>query len=121
MGTFVHFLGTSLISNRTEIATITYRSGPEWDQRFGRQLREVESHKQELGPDRVPALCPDFLIETYLDHQVRPNPRNIYPYLQWAFLGRTILPEVRRKLSYLYLESHGSIRYDISRAQGSRP
>jgi homoserine acetyltransferase len=22
-----------------EIATITYRSGPEWDQRFGRKLR----------------------------------------------------------------------------------
>lgn len=24
-----------------QIATITYRSGPEWDQRFGRKLREV--------------------------------------------------------------------------------
>ncbi|KAH3682266.1 hypothetical protein WICPIJ_006776 [Wickerhamomyces pijperi] len=41
-----------------EIATITYRSGPEWELRFGR--------------DRIaekPSLCPDFLIETYLDHQ----------------------------------------------------
>jgi len=42
-----------------EIATITYRSGPEWEQRFGRQ-RADES--------KAPALCPDFLIETYLDH-----------------------------------------------------
>ncbi|KAJ9058164.1 Serine O-succinyltransferase [Entomophthora muscae] len=43
-----------------EIATITYRSGPEWEQRFGRKRAEPES---------PPALCPDFLIETYLDHQ----------------------------------------------------
>ncbi|KAF8470849.1 Alpha/Beta hydrolase protein [Kalaharituber pfeilii] len=41
------------------IATITYRSGPEWEQRFGR-------HRAD--PSRPPALCPDFLIETYLDH-----------------------------------------------------
>lgn len=52
----------------TEIATITYRSGPEWDQRFGRQVRDAPSQVREHGP-RVPALCPDFLIETYLDHQ----------------------------------------------------
>jgi homoserine O-acetyltransferase len=52
-----------------EIATITYRSGPEWDQRFGRKLREL---KDGQGPphSRSPTLCPDFLIETYLDHQV---------------------------------------------------
>ncbi|CAG8748532.1 10394_t:CDS:2 [Dentiscutata erythropus] len=43
-----------------EIATISYRSGPEWEQRFGRK-REQE--------DQSPALCPDFLIETYLDYQ----------------------------------------------------
>ena len=42
-----------------EIATITYRSGPEWESRFGRN-RADES--------KPPALCPDFLIETYLDH-----------------------------------------------------
>ena len=42
-----------------EIATITYRSGPEWEQRFGRRRAD---------PRRQPALCPDFLIETYLDH-----------------------------------------------------
>jgi homoserine O-acetyltransferase len=43
-----------------EIATITYRSGPEWENRFGRD---------RVDPSRSPALCPDFLIETYLDHQ----------------------------------------------------
>ncbi|CAG8646502.1 4264_t:CDS:2 [Paraglomus brasilianum] len=43
-----------------EIATITYRSGPEWERRFGRK-RALE--------DQTPALCPDFLIETYLDYQ----------------------------------------------------
>lgn len=49
-----------------QIATITYRSGPEWDQRFGRKLREL---KDGQSPLRSPTLCPDFLIETYLDHQ----------------------------------------------------
>ncbi|RYP55176.1 hypothetical protein DL768_000170 [Monosporascus sp. mg162] len=42
-----------------EIATVTYRSGPEWEQRFGRRRAD---------PNKPPALCPDFLIETYLDH-----------------------------------------------------
>lgn len=42
-----------------EIATVTYRSGPEWEQRFGRTRADTS---------KVPALCPDFLIETYLDH-----------------------------------------------------
>ncbi|KAF3310747.1 hypothetical protein TWF173_009227 [Orbilia oligospora] len=42
-----------------EIATVTYRSGPEWEQRFGR-LRADST--------KPPALCPDFKIETYLDH-----------------------------------------------------
>lgn len=43
-----------------EIATITYRSGPEWEQRFARD---------RMDRDVIPALCSDFLIETYLDHQ----------------------------------------------------
>ncbi|CAO3598935.1 unnamed protein product [Absidia cylindrospora] len=43
-----------------EIATISYRSGPEWELRFGRKRAQE---------DQSPALCPDFLIETYLDHQ----------------------------------------------------
>jgi homoserine O-acetyltransferase len=42
-----------------EIATVTYRSGPEWELRFGRRRAD---------PGKPPALCPDFLIETYLDH-----------------------------------------------------
>jgi homoserine O-acetyltransferase len=42
-----------------EIATVTYRSGPEWEKRFGRKRADVS---------KQPALCPDFLIETYLDH-----------------------------------------------------
>ncbi|EEB09127.1 homoserine O-acetyltransferase [Schizosaccharomyces japonicus yFS275] len=42
-----------------EVATISYRSGPEWEQRFG--MRRAD-------PSADPALCPDFLIETYLDH-----------------------------------------------------
>ncbi|EEB88243.1 hypothetical protein MPER_14034, partial [Moniliophthora perniciosa FA553] len=51
-----------------QIATITYRSGPEWDLRFGRQLRPLPASENDANP-RTPALCPDFLIETYLDHQ----------------------------------------------------
>lgn len=53
-----------------QIGTITYRSGPEWEQRFGRQVRTLpESETPRANGVRVPALCPDFLIETYLDHQ----------------------------------------------------
>ncbi|XP_069119535.1 uncharacterized protein [Argopecten irradians] len=43
-----------------EIATLTYRSGPEWDQRFGRGRID-----ENIGP----SLCPSFLIESYLEHQ----------------------------------------------------
>ncbi|KAG0309263.1 hypothetical protein BGZ98_004112 [Dissophora globulifera] len=43
-----------------EIATISYRSGPEWEQRFGRR---------RAHPSTTPSFCADFLIETYLDHQ----------------------------------------------------
>ncbi|KAI7821285.1 homoserine O-acetyltransferase [Kickxella alabastrina] len=42
------------------IATVTYRSGPEWELRFGRRRRAA---------DQPPMFCADFLIETYLDHQ----------------------------------------------------
>ncbi|WWC92788.1 homoserine O-acetyltransferase [Kwoniella dendrophila CBS 6074] len=53
-----------------QIATITYRSGPEWEQRFGRQmLSEQEAALDSNGNPDVPRLSPDFLIETYLDHQ----------------------------------------------------
>ncbi|KAI0042246.1 homoserine acetyltransferase [Auriscalpium vulgare] len=52
-----------------QIATITYRSGPEWDIRFGRRLRDLPPSPDPTQQARQPALCPDFLIETYLDHQ----------------------------------------------------
>nr|CDI56614.1 related to homoserine O-acetyltransferase [Melanopsichium pennsylvanicum 4] len=70
-----------------QIATFTYRSGPEWEQRFGRARRVASpTHPRTTNQDHVsgaetsivkeqeeeelePALCPDFLIETYLDHQ----------------------------------------------------
>jgi homoserine acetyltransferase len=41
-----------------EIATITYRSGPEWDARFART---------RLSPKSPPAFCADYQIERYLD------------------------------------------------------
>ena len=65
-------------ADRTEIATITYRSGPEWEQRFARRRRPALSSASFASPSSVedpqtpntpPVLCPDFLIETYLDHQ----------------------------------------------------
>ncbi|WFD31107.1 homoserine O-acetyltransferase [Malassezia sp. CBS 17886] len=51
-----------------QIATITYRSGPEWEQRFGRKRRGLLREAGGLEA-RAPALCPEFLVETYLDHQ----------------------------------------------------
>lgn len=41
-----------------EIGTITYRSGPEWEERFGRQ-RAADA----------PTFGPDFEVESYLEHQ----------------------------------------------------
>jgi homoserine O-acetyltransferase len=43
-----------------EIATVTYRSGPEWNQRFGRKL---------IDKDKEIDLCPSFEIENYLNYQ----------------------------------------------------
>lgn len=45
-----------------EVATITYRSGPEWEQRFGRK-------RIDDPPEVFPNLCPEFEIESYLDYQ----------------------------------------------------
>ena len=42
-----------------EIGTITYRSGPEWQERFGR----------ERAAEGLPSLDADFQIESYLAHQ----------------------------------------------------
>ncbi|TNY19894.1 Alpha/Beta hydrolase protein, partial [Rhodotorula diobovata] len=55
-----------------QIATITYRSGPEWEQRFGRRRRDLAAPPSDPSAAHLPSppvLCPDFLIETYLDHQ----------------------------------------------------
>ncbi|BGP13753.1 hypothetical protein JCM10213_006416 [Rhodosporidiobolus nylandii] len=56
-----------------QIATITYRSGPEWEQRFARRRRDLAPPPSESTDaahlPSPPVLCPDFLIETYLDHQ----------------------------------------------------
>ncbi|XP_061169662.1 uncharacterized protein LOC133179004 isoform X1 [Saccostrea echinata] len=43
-----------------EIATLTYRSGPEWDERFSRQ---------RIDPNSPNTLCPTFTIESYLEYQ----------------------------------------------------
>ncbi|XP_065829572.1 uncharacterized protein [Oscarella lobularis] len=42
-----------------ELGTYTYRSGPEWEERFGH-----ERH----SPTEPPNFCPDFEIEHYLEH-----------------------------------------------------
>ncbi|GAA5894765.1 hypothetical protein JCM6882_006675 [Rhodosporidiobolus microsporus] len=55
-----------------QIATITYRSGPEWEQRFARRRRDLTPPASASDASHLPSppvLCPDFLIETYLDHQ----------------------------------------------------
>lgn len=51
-----------------QVATITYRSGPEWEQRFGRR-RRLAAAGGDAGKEAPPALCPDFEIESYLDYQ----------------------------------------------------
>ena len=57
MSSYIH---GNLLSVLREIATITYRSGPEWDGRFGRQ---------RIQPDDEPSLCPMFQIESYINYQ----------------------------------------------------
>jgi homoserine O-acetyltransferase len=58
------------------IATVGYRSGPEWEKRFGRRRvnsalpEEQQQLKQWQRLTDNPQFCPDFLIESYLDHQV---------------------------------------------------
>ena len=43
-----------------EIATLTYRGGDEWKDRFGRH---------RIDENEPPSLCPYFMIENYLDYQ----------------------------------------------------
>ncbi|KAJ3113316.1 hypothetical protein HK100_002022 [Physocladia obscura] len=48
------------LSLARQIGTITYRSGPEWEIRFGRK---------RVDPKFKQGLSTDFMIESYLDHQ----------------------------------------------------
>jgi homoserine O-acetyltransferase len=61
-----------------EIGTITYRSGPEWEERFGRRR----------AFDAPPRLGADFQVETYLAHQgekfCRQYDPNSYLYISKA-------------------------------------
>jgi homoserine acetyltransferase len=50
---------TRMLTSR-EIATIGYRSGPEWSLRFGRR---------RVRPEAPHSFCPEYMIETYLDYQ----------------------------------------------------
>ncbi|KAJ3242270.1 hypothetical protein HDU77_010788 [Chytriomyces hyalinus] len=48
------------LSLARQIGTITYRSGPEWELRFGRK---------RANPNAKRGFKSDFMIETYLEHQ----------------------------------------------------
>ncbi|XP_052222230.1 uncharacterized protein LOC127838479 [Dreissena polymorpha] len=43
-----------------ELATMGYRSGPEWDLRFARK---------RIDEGKSPTLCPTFIIESYIEYQ----------------------------------------------------
>ena len=47
-----------------EVGTIAYRSGPEWEVRFGHKRRSASE---------PPDFCQDFEIEHYLHKQAREN------------------------------------------------
>ena len=60
-----HYYGKSFpvmgMQHARELGTISYRSGPEWEGRFG---------NKRAHPEKSPDFCPDYLIETYLERQV---------------------------------------------------
>lgn len=79
----------------------------------------------------IPRLSPDFLIETYLDHQVslRTCPltscshasRTLHKHISIdrdllliPATGRTILPHLRCQFHDLPIKSHGPIRHDFT-------
>ena len=68
-----HYYGKSFpvmgMQHAWELGTVSYRSGPEWGQRFS---------NRRANPDKTPDFCPDFLIETYLDRHVRNCVHSIY-------------------------------------------
>ncbi|KAJ3098152.1 Homocysteine synthase, partial [Phlyctochytrium bullatum] len=83
-----------------QIATITYRSGPEWEERFGRK---------KANSSAPPAMCADYLIESYLDHQGEKwclqYDANSFLYISKAMdmfdMSETHLPEIARQLDVL--------------------
>ena len=60
-----HYYGKAVpvvgMQHAREVGMIAYRSGPEWEMRFG---------NKRTDPEKAPDFCPDFLIETYLEHHV---------------------------------------------------
>ncbi|KIW98429.1 homoserine O-acetyltransferase [Cladophialophora bantiana CBS 173.52] len=101
-----------------EIATVTYRSGPEWENRFGRQRAD---------PSKQPALCPDFLIETYLDHagekfSLEYDPNSLLYVskamdlfdLGWAHQESTRIRRQKNQEKLLNFRGGANIRYDPS-------
>lgn len=56
----LYFVFWGIFFSSREIATMSYRSGPEWNQRFRRD---------KIDPLEDPSLCPTFTIESYLEYQ----------------------------------------------------
>lgn len=63
-----------------QLATITYRSGPEWQKRFG--LERIQGEKEERFSN-------EFSIEDYIDHQGDKFCRN-YDANSWLYLSRAM-------------------------------
>ena len=78
-----HYYGKSFpvmgMHHARELATISYRSGPEWEERF---------NNRRAAPDKMPDFCPDFLIETYLDKQVMINMLSVSCSFRYDFTNR---------------------------------
>ncbi|KAI8619780.1 Alpha/Beta hydrolase protein [Chytriomyces sp. MP71] len=62
------------------IGTITYRSGPEWEIRFGRKRADARASR---------GFTPDYQIETYLEHQGRKW-RNAYDANSFLYISRAM-------------------------------
>lgn len=73
-----------------------------------------EKELDDSGDPGVPKLSPDFLIETYLDHQVRHLILRSSIELELIRAGREVLSHLRCKLDDLPLESDGLVRHDRS-------
>ena len=69
-----------LFSHSRKIATLTYRSGPEWNERFGRK----RVHDDNVHLPRIDGA--EFEIEDYIRHQVgiylssKPYTNSLHPF-----------------------------------------